>query len=67
MSEVPENLTEELTENDEFLQQLYLLMVKRQIVEGSMECPNCARVYEIKNGIPNMLLNEDEVWRLLLE
>ena len=27
-----------------------------------MTCPNCERVYEIKNGIPNMLLNEDEVW-----
>jgi uncharacterized protein YbaR (Trm112 family) len=27
-----------------------------------MSCANCERVYEIKNGIPNMLLNEDEVW-----
>jgi uncharacterized protein YbaR (Trm112 family) len=27
-----------------------------------MACPNCSRVYEIKNGIANMLLLEDEIW-----
>jgi multifunctional methyltransferase subunit TRM112 len=31
------------------------------IMEGALVCPNCARRYPIKNGIPNMLLNEDEV------
>jgi multifunctional methyltransferase subunit TRM112 len=30
-------------------------------MEGALVCPNCARRYPIKNGIPNMLLNEDEV------
>lgn len=31
------------------------------VTEGALVCPNCARRYPIKNGIPNMLLNEDEV------
>ena len=43
------------------MKDLHLLLVKRQIVDGQMICPNCERVYEIKNGIANMLLNEDEV------
>ena len=41
--------------------QLHLLLLKRQVVEGALQCPNCDRQYEIKSGIPNMLLNEDEV------
>jgi len=48
-------------EDENFLKDLHVLLVRRQIVEGQMECPNCERVYEIKNGIPNMLLREDEV------
>ena len=31
------------------------------IVEGSLVCPNCDRKYAISEGIPNMLLHEDEV------
>jgi uncharacterized protein YbaR (Trm112 family) len=36
-------------------------MNKTQIIEGAMVCKNCDREYEIKNGIPNMLLDEEEV------
>ena len=28
---------------------------------GYLECPSCARQYPVMNGIPNMLLHEDEV------
>ncbi len=49
-------------QNDEkFLQNLHTLLVRRQIIDGEMQCPNCDRIYEVKNGIANMLLNEDEV------
>ena len=36
------------------------------MLEGALKCPNCARIYEIKNGIPNMLLDETEVWFALI-
>lgn len=58
---LPEAVTPELTQDEKFLQELHALLVKRQIVDGEMICPNCDRVYEIKNGIANMLLQEDEV------
>ena len=58
---LPELVNQDMTQDEKFLKDLHLLLVRRQIVEGSMICPNCDRVYEIKNGIANMLLLEDEV------
>ena len=48
-------------ENEEFLKHIHEVCIKRHIVEGAMQCPNCNREYAIKNGIANMLLNEEEV------
>ena len=31
---------------------------EQNVVEGSIHCGQCNKVYPIKNGIPNMLLNE---------
>ena len=59
--QLPDELQMEMLDDEGFRQQLHLILLKRQVVEGNMVCPHCGRVYEIKNGIPNMLLNEDEV------
>jgi multifunctional methyltransferase subunit TRM112 len=32
-----------------------------EVVEGCLVCPESGREFPIKDGIPNMLLNEDEV------
>jgi multifunctional methyltransferase subunit TRM112 len=58
---LPEEVTDDHKNDENFLQNLHLLLVRRQIVDGEMQCPNCDRVYEIKNGIANMLLLEDEI------
>ena len=50
-----------MLDNEQLLSDLHLLLLRRQVIEGNLICPNCERVYEIKGGIPNMLLNEDEV------
>lgn len=31
------------------------------VVEGALVCTNCGREYPIKDGIPNMLLNDGEI------
>ena len=36
-------------------------VVQIHVTEGALVCPHCERRYPIRNGIPNMLLNEDEV------
>ncbi len=59
--QLPEEVSLDMSKDDKFLQDLHLLLVRRQIVDGEMVCPNCSRVYEIKNGIANMLLQEDEI------
>jgi len=59
--EIPEEITETIKEDEGFLQSMYEVLMKRQVVEGQMICPCCERVYDIKNGIANMLLTEDEV------
>ena len=50
-----------LAEDEDFLQNLHEICCQRHITEGQLICPNCDRKYDIKNGIVNMLLNEDEV------
>ena len=32
-----------------------------EVVEGSLQCPESGREFPISRGVPNMLLNEDEV------
>jgi uncharacterized protein YbaR (Trm112 family) len=39
----------------------FFLSSQTTLIEGSLICNNCGRVYPVANGIPNMLLNEDEV------
>jgi len=47
--------------SDEFLQKLHHVLLEIHVEEGQMICPGCSHVYPISNGIPNMLLAEDEV------
>lgn len=49
-------------QNDmETLQKLHHILLEVDVVEGTLECPETGRIFPINNGIPNMLLNEDEV------
>ena len=50
-----------MVEDAEFVKLMHLVLLKRQVIEGCMKCPHCAREYPIRNGIPNMLLDETEV------
>ncbi|KZP16467.1 Trm112p-domain-containing protein [Athelia psychrophila] len=47
--------------DEEFLQTLHHVLLEIHVEEGTMTCPNCAHVYPISNGIPNMLLAEHEI------
>jgi len=38
------------------------LCLQVEVKEGYLVCPETGRQFPITNGIPNMLLNEDEVW-----
>ncbi|XP_058802298.1 multifunctional methyltransferase subunit TRM112-like protein [Phymastichus coffea] len=59
------NLPTELPENweldEELMKKLHHALFEIDVVNGEMICPETGRKFPINNGIPNMLLNEDEV------
>ncbi|KAB7500721.1 Multifunctional methyltransferase subunit TRM112-like protein [Armadillidium nasatum] len=58
---LPETLPENWESNDELLKKLHHVLLEIEVITGSLECPETKRRFPISNGIPNMLLNEDEV------
>lgn len=46
---------------DDVLRRLHALLLDVEVMEGALECPETGRRFPIANGIPNMLVNEDEV------
>ena len=33
-----------------------------EVINGDLICPESSRKFPVTDGIPNMLLNEDEIW-----
>ena len=50
-----------MIENVEFLKVLHHVLLEIVVVEGQLICPESGRIFPISQGIPNMLLHEDEV------
>lgn len=60
--DLPAEMNPETTPNDtELLQKIHHLLLEIDVIEGHLSCPETGRVFPISQGIPNMLLNEDEV------
>jgi len=59
--DVPLAYTDEDKGNLDFLQAVHRIILDFQVLEGKMVCETCKREYPITNGIPNMLLQDDEV------
>ncbi|AXA48621.1 multifunctional methyltransferase subunit TRM112 [Malassezia restricta] len=60
---IPENPPDFLSTppSEEFLRALHHVLLEIHVSEGEMVCPNCAHIYPIRSGIPNMLLAEHEI------
>ncbi|CAG8484878.1 6860_t:CDS:2 [Acaulospora morrowiae] len=54
---LPETMNEDIDEN--FLRNLHRILLETHVQQGKMTCPNCKHVYSIRDGIPNMLLNDE--------
>ncbi|KAJ3372528.1 hypothetical protein AMAG_13841 [Allomyces macrogynus ATCC 38327] len=61
LPELPAAVPENPAEDEAFLAALHRALMEVNIQSGSMVCPECEHVYPIRDGIPNMLLSEDEV------
>ena len=58
---IPAQLPSNWESDEDFLTKAHRLMNCVDVVEGEMECPESGRKFAIRDGIPNMLANEDEV------
>jgi multifunctional methyltransferase subunit TRM112 len=48
--------------NDEaFLRYIHHLLFEVHLLDGFLVCPQSGRKFPVKDGIPNMLLHEDEI------
>ncbi|XP_045108021.1 multifunctional methyltransferase subunit TRM112-like protein [Portunus trituberculatus] len=59
--DLPDTLPEGYENDNELLKRLHHVLLEVEVVSGCLECPETQRKFPISNGIPNMLLNEDEV------
>jgi multifunctional methyltransferase subunit TRM112 len=54
-------LNEAIFEDEIFLKAVHHLLFEIHVIEGFLICPASGRRFPIVDGIPNMLLHEDEV------
>jgi multifunctional methyltransferase subunit TRM112 len=58
--EIPESLPDGYIDSST-LEALYHVLFNIHIIEGELVCPDTGRKFPIKQGIPNMILHEDEI------
>ena len=60
-SNLPQSLPPQPEDDSPFLSLIHALLIDVNVEEGEMKDEKDGRVYRIKNGIPNMMVMEDEV------
>jgi len=60
-TDLPEDVSDEMLEDEEFLQKFHHALLEVCVEEGNLVCPETGRKFSIHQGIPNLLLHEDEV------
>jgi len=61
LGELPLQVPDGYEANDAFLKLAHHALLEVEVQEGFLVCPETGRKFPVRNGIPNMLLNEDEV------
>ena len=57
---LPATLTDDLAHDTTFLQALYHILMNVHLVHGMLTCPVTGREFPVTDGIPNMILDEEE-------
>ena len=45
----------------DFLRRAHHILLEVEVISGDLVCPETSRKFPVTDGVPNMLLNEDEV------
>ncbi|KAF0306800.1 Multifunctional methyltransferase subunit TRM112-like protein [Amphibalanus amphitrite] len=59
--DLPGAVDQDFETNEEFLKKAHHVLLEVEVMNGSLVCPETGRKFPVTDGIPNMLLNEDEV------
>ena len=59
--ELPAELNQDIMADEDFLKAVHHVLLEVKVVEGALVSPESGRSFPVTKGIPNMLLNEDEV------
>lgn len=60
LSSLPPQLSQEMVNDATFMQALYHVLMNVHLVRGILTCPVTGREFPVVDGIPNMILEEDE-------
>ncbi|XP_071387029.1 multifunctional methyltransferase subunit TRM112-like protein isoform X2 [Centroberyx affinis] len=61
LQDLPGDLVPDYDKNEDFLKKVHRVLLEVEVIEGCLQCPESGREFPISRGVPNMLLNEDEV------
>ena len=61
INDIPSELNESLLDDSSFLAKCHHALLEIHVIDGNLICPESNRKFPIKDGIPNMLLREDEL------
>ncbi|KAG6482445.1 multifunctional methyltransferase subunit TRM112 homolog A-like [Zingiber officinale] len=59
--ELPDEADAAMLDAEDFLRRFHHALLEIHVEEGALVCPDTGRRFPINKGIPNMLLNEDEI------
>ncbi len=54
-------IPESYEQDQEFLKRAHHVLLEIEVINGDLVCPETSRKFPVSDGIPNMLLNEDEI------
>ena len=54
-------IDDNIKKENEFWKYVHKVIDETLIIEGNLKCPNCQREFPIINGIPDMVLRDDEM------
>ncbi|XP_024386428.1 multifunctional methyltransferase subunit TRM112 homolog A [Physcomitrium patens] len=61
VNNIPDQVEPVMLDDDEFLRKFHHALLEVHLEEGALICPETGRRFPVTKGVPNMLLNEDEV------
>ncbi len=61
VQDLPAAVTQDMLQDEDFLKVFHHALLEVVLIEGFLVCPESGRKFPVSKGIPNLLLNEDEV------